>query len=141
MRTLHRFIIILMIGCIFIQCDKTSTEPDQAELVRIEILPKTVTLYTGQNKQFLCTACYSDENTENVGQGINWSTSPGTFGQINAAGLFTASEQIGNETITAIYQGKQAQAVVTVQTLPTGVPHSFIHYYTGNGYDRYHFYF
>jgi len=118
----QRFIIILAIGCIFSQCDKKSTEPDQVELVRIEIFPATVSLYPGQSKQFQCTAYYSDDSFENIVEGINWSTSPGTSGQINAMGLFTATEQIGNETITAIYQDKQASAAVEIQPLPAGVP-------------------
>ena len=118
----HPSLIILAIVCIFIQCDKKSTEPDQVELVRIEILPATVSLYPGQSKQFQCTAYYSDDSFENVVEGVNWSTSPGTSGQINATGLFTATEQVGNETITATYQDKQAQAVAEIQPLPAGAP-------------------
>ena len=118
----HLVITFFAIVCIFIQCAKKSTEPDQVELTGIEILPATVTLYPGQSKQFQCTAHYSDKNTETVTESINWSTSPGTSGQINATGLFTATEETGNETITAIYQGKQAVAVAEIQSLPAGVP-------------------
>lgn len=118
----HRVIKILAIFCIFSQCAKKSTGPDEIELVRIEISPATVTLYPGQSKQFHCTAIYSDENSENVTEGINWSTSPGTSGQIDAAGLFTAKDQAGNETVTAVYQDKQAQAFAEIQALPAGVP-------------------
>ncbi|MFC1512237.1 FISUMP domain-containing protein [Candidatus Latescibacterota bacterium] len=118
----HRVIKILAIVCIFSQCAKKPTGPDQVELVRIEILPATVSLYPGQSKRFQCTVFYSDENFENVAEGINWSTSPGTSGQINAMGLFTATEQTGTETITAIYQDKEALAVAEIQSLPSGVP-------------------
>ena len=118
----HHAIKILALVCIFSQCAKKSTGPDQVELVRIEILPATVALYPGQSKQLHCTAYYSDENSENIAEGINWSTSPGTSGQINATGLFTATEHVGNETITAIYQDKQATAVAEIQSIPSGVP-------------------
>ena len=124
MRTsfIHRVINIFAIVCIFIQCAKNSTGPGQVELVRIEISPVTITLYTGQSKQFHCTAYYSDDNVENVTEGIIWSTSPGVAGQMNEMGLFTATDQIGSETITAIYQDKHATAVAEIQSLPSGVP-------------------
>ncbi|MBN1782734.1 hypothetical protein JW948_16480 [bacterium] len=80
----------------------------------IEVSPSTLTLVTGQNRQFKCYAKFSDGGFSVITDNAVWTTMPGTSGTIDQSGLFTALDVDGVETVTAVYKNHTAQATVSV---------------------------
>ena len=86
-------------------------------LTSITISPFEATLKNGETQQFICTATYSDQSTKNVTASTFWSLSPGTTGNIDSNGIFTANAtSAGTDTVIAVYQGRTAKAYVTITT-------------------------
>ncbi|MFK7692262.1 S-layer homology domain-containing protein [Paenibacillus sp. HJGM_3] len=73
------------------------------------------TLEPGSTHQTVTTAVYSDNSTFTLSSGVTYSSSSAAVASVNSSGLVTALSD-GQTVITAVYGGKQAQAIVTVHT-------------------------
>lgn len=73
------------------------------------------TLEPGSTHQTVTTAVYSDNSTFTPSSGVTYSSSSAAVASVNSSGLVTALSD-GQTVITAVYGGKQAQAIVTVHT-------------------------
>jgi len=96
-----------------VRCVKDSALTDF--LINIEVIPKVDTLKNKEFREFTCNAVFSDHSTRDVTNLVKWSLSPGTAGNIDTRGKFTAHDTLtGHEIITATYKGRTAHAEVTV---------------------------
>ena len=69
-------------------------------LSSISITPVDLTLGIGINQQFTATATYSDGSTQDLVNGVTWSSSSASVASINGSGLATTAGA-GQTTITA----------------------------------------
>jgi uncharacterized repeat protein (TIGR02543 family) len=83
----------------------------------IQLDSANYSLYNGDTHQTVATAVYSDTNTLDVSSGALYTSSDTNVVTVNSVGLVTAKAN-GQAFITAEYEGKQAQATVTVSARP-----------------------
>jgi formylglycine-generating enzyme required for sulfatase activity len=95
-------------------------------LTKIEISPDTVLVSNEQTVQYICTAHYSDQSTQDVTAQASWSNSPGIAGSIATDGKFTVDYQTYRiETITATFNGEADSTIVIITGMLTVSEGSF----------------
>jgi uncharacterized protein (TIGR02145 family) len=81
----------------------------------IQIAPLYETVCINDSLTFTCTAVFSDDSEKDVTLETDWTVYPGLAGQISPAGLFTAFDTSGVETITARYEDQEASWIIMIQ--------------------------
>lgn len=100
-------------------CKKNSTEP-QLSAQALVIEAAAFNIYAGGSLQMSAKVTYSDGETEDVTDDVQWSVLYGTKGGIDQNGLFSAwGDALGSETIQAFFKGLEAQQEITITARAT----------------------
>jgi len=83
-------------------------------LTSITVTPANVTLATGMTQQYAAAGLFSNGNTVNLTNSVNWSSTNPAAGTINGAGLATAVDT-GSTSIQAAYGSVKGSTVLSVQ--------------------------
>jgi hypothetical protein len=87
-----------------------------AQITRIDIDPRSLTIEPGKTKQFTATA-YNSNNQMVTGVTFTWTVNPSSIGMITQTGMFTCIGMAGQSGIvTASAGGLSATAQVTIGT-------------------------
>jgi WD40 repeat protein len=124
--------------------NSTVDEHAATQVTSIELVPSEVTLLTSsdvqETQQFQVKATFQDGEVDPNFDLVEWSMSNTTAGEIDAAGLFTASATNGGKTLlTAEVNGSSASADITViyeeEVVEEGVPDGVSDAFTGSAED------
>lgn len=92
-------------------------------LTSIALDSTSYTLRIGATHQTVTTAVYSDHSRYELSSGVLYTSSNTAVATVNSTGLVTARSG-GHTVITSVYQGKQAEATVTVEFPASNNPDS-----------------
>ncbi|MEX2284967.1 MAG: Ig-like domain-containing protein [Gemmatimonadota bacterium] len=87
-------------------------------LQSISVTPNPHTMFVSTTQQLTVTGAYSNGTTQNH---TNAATYQQTCGTTSATGLYTAPGAAGNCTVTASFGGLNAQAAITVSSVPVAL--------------------
>jgi len=93
--------------------DTATVEVTDAELVNVEISPKTVSVPSGSTTQFELVANYTDKSKITVTTTADWTATTPTIASVDNTGLATANSK-GVTQITGTFGGMSDTAEITV---------------------------
>ena len=93
--------------------DTATVEVTDAELVNVEIAPKTVSVPSGLTTQFELVANYTDKSKITVTSTADWTATTPTIASVDNTGLATANSK-GVTQITGTFGGMSDTAEITV---------------------------
>lgn len=96
-----------------------------AEVATLTTTPAMPTISDGLTQQFVATATFTDNTTQDVTSLAAWSSSDVTVAIVNSSGL-AQSLRPGTTTISANYSGHGSNATLTVANTPTPVSPYYI---------------
>jgi len=85
-------------------------------LVSIAVTPNQSDVPVASTEQLTATGSYTDGSAANITALATWSTIPAAFATVNATGMVSGIS-VGNVQVSAAYQGKVGQALVSVPNL------------------------
>ena len=87
-----------------------------ATISSIAVTPANPSIAGGTTQQFMATATFSDNSTQNIGTSASWTSSDPSIATIDANGLATSVKPAkpGTTTITAAYLSRSGNTTLTV---------------------------
>jgi len=99
--------------------DSTTGPPPSGEVASVTVVPQSVTLYAGEERQLVAVARDQAGNAL-AGRSVSWSTTAPAVATVSTTGL-VAGVGAGSATITATSEGQSGSAAVTVMAVASFV--------------------